>query len=154
MVQGSSFTILRSHYDAASSLQRFGIGVAVGIYAWGCGQSSLSAWAFKVVTGFGALLVLPLFFVTVLAIAALALNSRMGTLAYGDFLNLLPLVLTKLLRSASAFFGVVTVAWVCWCTVGSMNALYVALLGSIFGGMLAYCWAGMVLIAHALASRM
>ncbi|GJJ03411.1 hypothetical protein RugamoR64_39490 [Duganella rhizosphaerae] len=152
MVQESTLAVLRPHFHSSVSLRWFAAGTAVGIYAWEWGQSPLSAWALKLVTGFGALLVLPLCVVSILAIVALMSKNRMGVLAYGDFRNFLPWVLAKLLRSASAFFGVVVVAGVCWCVSGSVNALVVASLGSFLGGALAYCWGGMLLIAQDLAT--
>lgn len=153
MIQESTLAVLRRHFNWSLSLHWFSAGAAIGICAWVWGQSQLSAWALKLATGFGALLILPLFVIVMLAVVAAVAKSRMGVLAYGDFRNLLPWMLAKLLRSASAFFGVVIVAGFCWCASGSINALYVVVLGSFFGGALAYCWSGMVLIAQDLLLR-
>lgn len=126
----------------------FAVGAAVGLCAWRLGASPVSAWGLKLATGFGAMLVLPLMAAIVLAIMARMVDGRAGALAYGDFFNILPWLLAKVQRAASAFFGVVTVAAVCWTVVGSTNALAVVLLGTLFGSAFAYCWAGMVFITR------
>lgn len=74
-------------------------------------------------------------------------------LAYGDFLNLLPWLLAQLLRASFVFFGVVAVAIVCCDVTGSSNAMEVTLMGSMFGGMFAYIWASLLLLAQDLEQQ-
>lgn len=152
MAHQSTLILLRSHLDTTACMQWFGAGAAVGICAWRWGTSPVSAWGLSVANGFGASLVLPLLITILLAIVARTVPSRTGLLAYGDFLNLLPWLLARLQRAAFAFFGVVVAAMLCWGITGSIHALEVALLGSMFGGTCAYIWASMVFIARDLRS--
>lgn len=142
-----AFPLLRSHFDTAAHLRWLSAGGVVGLCAWRWGGAPISAWGLQLVTGFGATLVVPLLLAIVLAIVARTRNNRAGTLAYGDFRNLQPWLLAKMLRAASAFMGVAAVATVCWYITGSAHALATALLGVWFAGVFAYCWAGMVIIA-------
>lgn len=146
-------TLLRSRFKKAASMFWFAAGMAVGLCAWKWGTLPVTAWALKIVTGYGATLVLPLGAAIILAIVARALNGRAGSLAYGDFLNLQPWLLSQLLRAASAFFGVVVVAVLCWRVTGSTSALISALLSLVLGSGLAYSWVGIVSITNDLAIR-
>lgn len=151
MVHQSTFDHLRSQFDTTASM-RWGVAsAALGLCAWRWGASPVSSWGLKLVTGFGASLVLTLLAAAVLAVVARTLTSRAGAVAYGYFLNVLPRLLAKVQRAASAFAGVVVVAAPCWCISGSTNALAVALLGSLFCGAFAYCWVGLVVIAQDLS---
>ena len=151
MVHQSTLDHLRSQFDATACMRWGAAGAAGGLCAWRWGTSPVSSWGLKLVTGFGASLVLPLLAATLLAVAARTLTRRAGALAYGDFLNVLPWLLAKVQRAASAFARVVVVAALCWGITGSTNALAVALLGSLFCGAFAYCWAGLVVIAQDLS---
>lgn len=147
MPHPSAFTLLRSHFDAATSGMWFAVGAAVGLCAWRWGTSPVSAWGLKLATGFGAMLVLPLLATILLSITARTASGSAGALAYGDFRYILPWLLSKVLRAAATFWGVVAVAAVCWCITGSSNAQTVMLSGAFVAGVFTYCWAGTVIIA-------
>jgi hypothetical protein len=139
--------LLRRHFDVHACLRWFIVGAVLGMCAWRWGTSQWPIWGLKLSAGFGAVLILLLVAATMLGIVAHIIRGRTGVLAFGDFRNLQPWMLSKLLRTTSVFAGMVAIAALWWCATGSGNALNVVLAGSLLGSVLAYIWCCLVLMA-------
>jgi len=144
--------LLFRYFDKSASLTWLAAGVVIGISGWIWGESPVPAMALKFV-GFGWRLIALVFLALILSFMAFYLKGRAGCLAYEVFQNALRWSHTKLLRAISVLFGLVLIATVCWSVTGSINALKTALLCTLLGGTLFWCWGGLAVIADELSKR-